>query len=1091
MVEIPSVPIGGIVTSKAPTSSIGAGDIESPYRQLASNLDKAGEVAGELSVKLARKEGEAAVSADGQIAQPAIPILGHGSAEFARAARFAALSKMTPEIENRMMEMRLAHPNDPQGFKAAADEYTKELAAKQSDPALRGPVERTALNSASSNYRASLMQADSTNVQNLLATSQKRLIDVNDQSTALARQGLVNTPEYAALAQTRDTIYRELAADARTGFTPERAQLEINENRDRDLTQAAIGHVVRESSTEAEARKSLDAVFWGPGSEKLRLTPQKRDAAINEGVAAFNNRNAEDTAETAALRSTVGDYASTIQKTPRAYDDIVHNQLVAQATARSDQKSLSVLAAVKTMTPMWTAISSLPVAERTTALAQMSRGIVPTNASSDAMQFFVERGYTREQASGIVGNLLHESALNPSAVGDAGISHGIAQWNHERLVALKQFAAAKGTSPGDFRTQLEFVDHELKTSESGALQALRAARTPQDAATAFIGFERPLGWSTAAPQAGHGYANRVANAVALAGGDASGIKPGSTVFAANPYVQRLFFTTVAQLREQQGTTAEKIGADLTDRAAKGQQPAPGQVEDFVSAATSANRPDLIEKLRPVFLASVSYDEKFRRGEVIASEEGDNWKPPPSVAAVEALAKATAAGGASVLERDTFNNLVSFVKGGEERLAKDPIGEAASRGWVRPIGALSTDNPQAAAAELADRQRKITVVQQRNRTIGGVKAIGDDEAESIRTALTQGDPALTTGFVRALAGTLTDGNYAATISSKPVAETIVGLINSQNGTRMAAGMAAADKLWRIDPAAAEGAFKSAIDKLHVWQGLKDSFTNDEIAKNINSAKDPALVKVREENRKAGLDETSSVTPGDMAYKLGTSWGIPIVSRVANLVTGATPAVSFDPNAASSLVYDYRQTYAALRADGVPADKADDLAVKRLRSSWGVSAAAGNQLMKNPPENSPAYPAIGGSKDWIESDLKAWVVKKAGPEFAAGRRSLEGGMALAGQERNWRIAGLLADDRTQAEINSGRPPSYAVAIWKADGTLAVFGASRNANDPRIAFDPSNHIAKYSAQLQSDFNRVGLNRWAHAGDKPSFLFGEGLPQ
>jgi hypothetical protein len=73
------------------------------------------------------------------------------------------------------------------------------------------------------------------------------------------------------------------------------------------------------------------------------------------------------------------------------------------------------------------------------------------------------------------------------------------------------------------------------------------------------------------------------------------------------------------------------------------------------------------------------------------------------------------------------------------------------------------------------------------------------------------------------------------------------------------------------------------------------------------------------------------------------------------------VPFDGIKGRELLADYRETYTALRTYGVDADKASDLAVQRLQSTWGVSAAAGNQVMKNPPEK--VYPSIGGSHDWI--------------------------------------------------------------------------------------------------------------------------------
>lgn len=47
--------------------------------------------------------------------------------------------------------------------------------------------------------------------------------------------------------------------------------------------------------------------------------------------------------------------------------------------------------------------------------------------AQQVINFFLDKGLTREQASGIAGNLHEESALNPNIVGDNGTSFGIAQ----------------------------------------------------------------------------------------------------------------------------------------------------------------------------------------------------------------------------------------------------------------------------------------------------------------------------------------------------------------------------------------------------------------------------------------------------------------------------------------------------------------------------------------------------------------------------------------------------------------------------------------------------------------------------------------
>ena len=111
-----------------------------------------------------------------------------------------------------------------------------------------------------------------------------------------------------------------------------------------------------------------------------------------------------------------------------------------------------------------------------------------------AMDFFQSRGWSREQAAGIVGNLVHESAgMNPEAVSKDGYnSYGLAQWTGPRRIALFDYAASRGEAIPSFQTQLEFVDQELGDSEKAAGDALRGAQTPEEAARIFSErFERP------------------------------------------------------------------------------------------------------------------------------------------------------------------------------------------------------------------------------------------------------------------------------------------------------------------------------------------------------------------------------------------------------------------------------------------------------------------------------------------------------------------------------------------------------------------------------------------------------------------------
>lgn len=124
-------------------------------------------------------------------------------------------------------------------------------------------------------------------------------------------------------------------------------------------------------------------------------------------------------------------------------------------------------------------------------------------------------GYTPVQSAGILGNLKAESNLNTGSIGDKGTSYGLAQWHNERWNALNDFAKNQGLAPSDPEAQLRYLDWELKNKEPTAFKALQSAQTPEQAAQAFIHFERPQGYNAANPMAAMGANARVQNALDL------------------------------------------------------------------------------------------------------------------------------------------------------------------------------------------------------------------------------------------------------------------------------------------------------------------------------------------------------------------------------------------------------------------------------------------------------------------------------------------------------------------------------------------------------------------------------------------------
>jgi hypothetical protein len=280
--------------------------------------------------------------------------------------------------------------------------------------------------------------------------------------------------------------------------------------------------------------------------------------------------------------------------------------------------------------------------------------------------------------------------------------------------------------------------------------------------------------------------------------------------------------------------------------------------------------------------------------------------------------------------------------------------------------------------------------------------------------------------------------------------------------MSTANAVADKLWQQNAALAEQALgKGSLDKLQAWQALKGAFSPEELAKRLNQSDDPATAKARTEARTAAEKETEKLSAADVTGKLTKSWffgpSAPAdVPDTANLPGGSL--------AGAALTNDYKATYTQLRSMGVPADKASDKAVERLKSTWGPSEAAGNQLMRLPPEhfNKP----IEGAPNWIGDQLHNFVEASEG----AARGPVAAGKHTVTRQR-WDVSGLVADSRTESEVSNGQPPSYHVAIKRPGGEIDVL-------PNRITFDASKYMAKHEADLRGRLGAIEAVRTGTTG-------------
>lgn len=117
-----------------------------------------------------------------------------------------------------------------------------------------------------------------------------------------------------------------------------------------------------------------------------------------------------------------------------------------------------------------------------------NRGIV--------LKYLVEHGFTPEQASGIIGNFIIESGVDPEKEQyGGGPGRGLAQWGstdprfdrfgYDGKRGLVLFATQQGKSWEDMYVQLDFMMHEFNTTESRAYIAVKATQTAREATFEF------------------------------------------------------------------------------------------------------------------------------------------------------------------------------------------------------------------------------------------------------------------------------------------------------------------------------------------------------------------------------------------------------------------------------------------------------------------------------------------------------------------------------------------------------------------------------------------------------------------------------
>lgn len=124
MVDLPGLSIS-VPQVKAPTPAVSPAEVAGPYKMAAQAMNEAAGATGDLSIRLAKREGMRAASIDeqGNLQVEQQPVFGPAAETYRRAVKFGALAQGEGAVRRDVLAMRSKFENDPEGFQIALEEY--------------------------------------------------------------------------------------------------------------------------------------------------------------------------------------------------------------------------------------------------------------------------------------------------------------------------------------------------------------------------------------------------------------------------------------------------------------------------------------------------------------------------------------------------------------------------------------------------------------------------------------------------------------------------------------------------------------------------------------------------------------------------------------------------------------------------------------------------------------------------------------------------------------------------------------------------------------------------------------------------------
>lgn len=166
-------------------------------------------------------------------------------------------------------------------------------------------------------------------------------------------------------------------------------------------------------------------------------------------------------------------------------------RLIITESEKNEIKSLYTINEDGVMSNIIDYVRSLMTSKDNKPTTKINVSSTDKSSAKEIIDFFKNKGLTPEQSAGIAGNLWAESGFKTKALGDNSTSLGLAQWHKERKDSLIDWCKSQNLDPYSVKGQLEYLWHELNTSEKNALSKVKSSNSVEEASFNFAKyFER-------------------------------------------------------------------------------------------------------------------------------------------------------------------------------------------------------------------------------------------------------------------------------------------------------------------------------------------------------------------------------------------------------------------------------------------------------------------------------------------------------------------------------------------------------------------------------------------------------------------------